>query len=100
MVNYLAADAALIRASLAEGTSVPDGADELFLLYAVLMRAKGVEVQAEDVHDAWSFWMLRIDPEHKAVVPFADLDAATRAEDSPFLLAIRRAAAAPDELVE
>ena len=93
MLNYLAEDAARIRASLPKGTSVPDDAEALFLLYAVLMRAKGVAVQAEDVHDAWSAWMTSRDPEHESVVPFEDLDTATRAEDYPFLQAIRRAAA-------
>lgn len=92
MLNYLERDAALIRASLAEGTSVPDDADQLFLVYAVLMRAKGADIQAEDVHDAWSAWMTTIDPEHESVVPFDQLDDATRAEDRPFLQAIRRAA--------
>lgn len=92
MVNYLAVDAARIRAELPEDSSVPDDAEDLFLIYAVLLRAKGVEVQAEDVHDAWSAWMLGIDPDHESIVPFADLDEATRAEDGPFLLAIRRAA--------
>ena len=92
MLNYLEQDAALIRKCLPEATSVPADADELFLLYAVLMRAKGADVQAEDVHDAWAAWMTRIDPEHESVVPFADLDPETRAEDRPFLLAIRRAA--------
>lgn len=93
MVNYLAADAARIRASLPEDSAVPEGADDLFLLYAVLMRAKGVTVEAEDVHDAWSAWMLGVDPEHASLVPFVELNELTRAEDEPFLIAIRRAAA-------
>lgn len=92
MLNYLAQDAARIRSSLQQGTAVPDNADGLFLLYAVLLRAKGVEVQAEDVHDAWSAWMASIDPEHESVVPFTELDAGTKAEDEPFLAAIRSAA--------
>lgn len=94
MLNYLERDAALIRESLPDGTSVPDGSDELFRIYAVLLRAKGVETQASDVHDAWSAWMTGIDPKHDSVRPFAELDAETRAEDGPFLHAIRRAAEA------
>jgi len=92
MLSYLSLDAARIRAALPEGSSVPDGADDLFLLYAVLMRAKGANVKAEDVHDAWAAWMLGVDPTHESIVPYAELDPATRAEDRPFLLAIRRAA--------
>jgi hypothetical protein len=56
------------------------------------MRAKGVNSQASDVHDAWAAWMTTIDPDHEAIRPFSDLGPATRAEDSPFLAAIRRAA--------
>jgi len=93
MLNYLARDARRIQQSLPEGTSVPDDADDLFLLYAVLLRAKGVDVQPEDVHDAWSAWMTGIDPQHESVVPYDELDAKTRAEDSPFLSAIRKVAA-------
>lgn len=93
MVNYLAADAARIRSALPEDSLVPDGAQDLFLIYAVLMRAKGTSVQAEDVHDAWSAWMLGINPKHESIAPYSELDEATRAEDEPFLIAIRRAAA-------
>ena len=93
MRNYLESDAALIRDNLPDGTSVPGDADSLFLIYAVLMRAKGVQAQPSDVHDAWSAWMTGVDPSHDAVRPFADLDPGTRAEDEPFLVAIRRAAA-------
>lgn len=94
MLNYIERDAAFVRDNLPEGTDVPDGSEALFRAYAVLMRAKGVDTQAADVHDAWSAWMAASDPEHESIVPFADLDEATRAEDAPFLLAIRRAAAA------
>ena len=93
MLNYLQRDAALVRESLPEGTEVPDGADALFLAYAVLMRAKGAETTAADVHDAWSAWMTASDPEHESIVPFGELDEETQREDGPFLAAIRRAAA-------
>ncbi|XBB68211.1 hypothetical protein ABFU82_02565 [Nocardioides sp. WV_118_6] len=93
MLNYLQNAAALIQAKLPVGTSVPDDADGLFLLYAVLMRAKGADVRAADVHDAWGAWMTQTDPEHDSLVPFDQLSSATQAEDSPFLIAIRRAAA-------
>ena len=61
--------------------------------YAVLLRAKGAGTQATDVHDAWSAWMIGVDPGHESIRPFDDLDPETRREDSPFLLAIRAAAA-------
>ncbi|MFP3397662.1 hypothetical protein SB749_15130 [Brevibacterium sp. SIMBA_078] len=93
MTTYLERDAELIRQCLPEGIAVPEDSDDLFLMYAVLLRAKGVDTQASDVHDAWSAWMLRVNPDHESIRPFSDLGAETRREDSPFLVAIRAAAA-------
>ncbi|OKL50457.1 DUF7701 domain-containing protein [Boudabousia marimammalium] len=91
MKNYLQQDAELIKQVLPGGTSVPDNADSLFVIYAVLMRAKGSDVTASDVHDAWSAWMMRQDPSHEAIRPYEELDSDTRAQDEPFLLAIKKA---------
>ncbi len=93
MTAYLERDADLIKRCLPDGVEVPDGSDQLFLMYAVLLRAKGAVTQASDVHDAWSAWMVGVDPEHESIRPFEELDADTRGEDSPFLIAIRAAAA-------
>lgn len=92
MTSYLDRDADLIRKCLPMGVSAPQGSDELFLLYAVLLRAKGVDTQASDVHDAWSVWMSAREPGHESIRPFAELDAETKGEDQPFLAAIRDAA--------
>jgi hypothetical protein len=91
-MTYLDADADLIRSHLPEGTDVPEDSDSLFVLYAVLMRAKGPATQASDVHDAWSAWMAGIDPTHDSIRPYEDLPASVRDEDAPFLTAIRQAA--------
>lgn len=92
MTTYLERDADLIRQCLPAGVDAPDASDKLFLVYAVLLRAKGADTQAADVHDAWSAWMIGVDPEHESIRPFDDLDPETRGEDSPFLFAIRAAA--------
>ncbi|MGJ6969655.1 DUF7701 domain-containing protein [Streptosporangium sp. G11] len=91
-MSYLDADAHLIRSLLPAGAAPPDDAAGLFVLYAVLLRAKGEEVSAEDVHDAWSAWMSTRDPGHPALVPFADLPLSSRAADEPYAVAIRAAA--------
>lgn len=91
-MTYLDADAALIRRSVPEGTSIPEDSDDLFILYAVLMRAKGRHIEATDVHDAWSAWMRHREPDHSSLVPYDQLPAAIQTEDAPFLAAIRRAA--------
>lgn len=69
-----------------------DGVERLLRLYAVLARAKGTAVTAEDIHDAWASWMADKDPQHEALKPFADLDPDTRHEDAPFLAAVRAVA--------
>lgn len=52
--TYLDADARLIRAFLPPGLATLDATHPLFLLYAVLLRAKGEAVTLSDVHDAWA----------------------------------------------
>lgn len=92
MRTYLERDALLIKECLPDGADAPEDSDDLFLMYAVLLRVKGAHTQATDVHDAWSAWMLRVDPGHESIRPFDELDAQTRGEDGPFLTAIRAAA--------
>lgn len=91
-MTYLDNLADRIRSCLPAGTSVPDDADRLFLLYAVILRAKGSDVTASDVHDAWAAWMQEQDPGHDALRPYDDLAPSVQAEDAPFLQAIRDAA--------
>ena len=74
---------------------LPDegGIEDLFRLYALLARVKGQAVTAEDVHDAWSLWMLHHDATHESIKPYSELDPSTRREDRPFVEAIRAVAA-------
>ena len=93
-MTYLDETAAAIKA-LVPDDLLPDeeGLDDLFRLHALLAHVRGKEVTTEDVHDAWSLWMLRRDGAHDSIKPFADLDPATRREDLPFVEAIRKVAA-------
>ncbi len=91
MNNYLQQDAERIKQALSAGTSVPENSDSLFIMYAVLMRVKGLDVTASDVHDAWSAWMIQQDPGHEAIRPYEELDPEIKVEDEPFLLAIKKA---------
>lgn len=90
---YLDEIAQQIVAELEPG-DLPDfeGVERLLRSYAVLVRVKGTDVSAEDVHDAWAAWMADFDINHPALVPFAELDEATREEDEPFLMAVRAVA--------
>ncbi|MEI5676416.1 MULTISPECIES: DUF7701 domain-containing protein [unclassified Nocardioides] len=91
-MSYLADDAMRVRASVPDGTEVPDDADDLFLLYAVLMNVKGDQVTAGDVHDAWTAWMELNGQDHESMRPFSELARDVQAEDEPFVTAIRVAA--------
>ncbi|TRO69450.1 hypothetical protein E4K73_02005 [Streptomyces sp. IB201691-2A2] len=91
-MNYLQADAELIRSLVPRGVGIPDGSDSLFLLYAALMRAKGASVTGSDVHDAWAAWATLTQGSHKSIVPYGELDAEKKQEDAPFVEAIRLAA--------
>jgi hypothetical protein len=75
--------------------ALPDGDTlALFRLYAVLLLAKGEQVTRCDVHNAWVAWMAGQEGDHESLVPFADLDSETQAEDSPYVVAIRAVARA------
>ncbi|MEV4454554.1 hypothetical protein [Microbispora sp. NPDC049633] len=91
-MSYLSDDAALIRRYLDRTAQPPPESDGLFLLYAVLMRAKGEQVTASDVHDAWTAWTLTRDPGHPALLPFVELSPEIRALDLPYMRAIHSAA--------
>jgi len=96
--SYLSEDASLIFSFLPEGVLPPEDSDSLFILYAVLMRVKGVDVSASDVHDAWSAWMLINGKSHQALIPFDGLSAEIKREDDPYVTAIRDAARAKRSL--
>jgi hypothetical protein len=90
-VTYLDKLAQLIRAEVPDALVPPD-AERLFLLYAVLLRAKGSEVTASDVHDAWTAWMQGTRPDHDNARPFEDHDDEIREQDEPFVRAVQAVA--------
>jgi len=69
-----------------------DVEDELLDLYALLLLVRGEATTTEDVHDAWSLWRSRTDPQHRSVRPFAELSAEVQAMDEEYAEAIREAA--------
>ena len=90
-VTYLDEKAAEIRGEVPEEL-IPQDSDDLFRIYAVLMRAKGADVSPVDVHDAWVVWMQIRQPDHSALAPYETLDSETQDKDRPFVQAIRRVA--------
>ncbi len=94
-MTYLDAIAEEIRNAVAKNALPEDDASGLFLIYAVLLLAKGEAVTREDVHNAWVAWMVGKGAEHESLVPFAELPAETQDEDSPFMIAVRTVARRP-----
>jgi len=92
MSTYLDEDAVAIRSALEPDVNPPPESDHLFVLYAVLMRAKGQYVTASDVHDAWAAWMQLKSPEHEALKPFEELESGVQQEDDAYVEAIRTTA--------
>ena len=93
MTTYLEDDCALIGSFIPEGL-LPPNSQFLLLMYAVLLRAKGEQVTAADVHDAWVAWTVSTGQDHAAAVPFSELRRAKQMEDAPFVEAIHSAARA------
>ncbi len=92
-MNYLRDTAEAIRQKVPTHLLPDEDSATLFLLYAVLARAKGTSVTREDVHNAWVAWMLIQGNEgHESMVPFSKLGPDTRREDEPFVEAIRSVA--------
>lgn len=92
MTTYLHDLAAEIRGEVPESMRADENNTDLFLIYAVLLLAKGEDVTCEDVHNAWAAWKAIRGEDHDSVRPFGELSEATRDEDSPFVTAIRRVA--------
>jgi len=91
-MDYISELAKAIRQEVDPESLPNEPVDDLLRSYAVLALALGDEVTAEDVHNAWVAWMLPRHPGHPALVPYADLDAATARQDLPFVGAIKSVA--------
>ena len=92
-MSYISDLAAEIRGEVPEHLLPTENSDLLFLMYAVLLLAKGEGVRPEDVHNAWSGWMTFLGERHESLVPFNELPPGTQSEDDPFVKEIKRVAA-------
>jgi hypothetical protein len=80
------------RAREAIEREMPDQPTELLDLYLLLALRKGVDISAEDVHDAWAIWRSRTKADHPAIVLFEALAVDVQHLDDEYVDAIRRAA--------
>lgn len=91
-MTYLETVAEEIRQAVPDDALPDDDTSGLFLIYAVLLLAKGADVTREDVHNAWVAWMMSKREQNDSMLPFDALPSDTQAEDSPFVVAIRTVA--------
>ena len=88
-MTYLETVAEEIRRAVPADALPDEDTAGLFLIYAVLLLARGADVTREDVHNAWVAWMVSRGERHDSMRPFAELPPETQAEDSPYVVAIR-----------
>ncbi len=91
-MSYLEELADEIRSAVPRDVLPSEDTKDLFVLYAVLLLAKGEKVSGEDVHNAWVAWKITRGEHRDSMVPFAELPLDTQAEDAPFVVAIRQIA--------
>ena len=91
-MTYLDAVADAIKKEVPVDAMPSEDTTDLFRLYALLLLAKGDSVTRSDVHNAWVAWMASRGERHSSMRPFDELPDETKAEDSPFVNAIRRVA--------
>lgn len=86
-VTYIEDVQALLKKEL------PSLDDSLLDLYILLVLTTGEDTTLEQVHDAWSVWQSRIKPNHRSIVPFAELTAEVQEMDRKYAEAIRSVSA-------
>lgn len=53
-------------------------------VYALLVLTVGKECTNENIHDAWSIWQNRTQPEHRSLKPFSELSLDVQELDSKY----------------
>ena len=86
--SYLDVIALAILRAVEPDADLADDELLLYRVYAVLLLAKGQNVTAEDVHNAWAVWASRYEPNHPNIRPFGELPAQVQSKDQPYVDAI------------
>jgi hypothetical protein len=68
-------------------------------LYTLLALQYGTQVDAVDVHNAWSVFTNNTRPDHPSLIPFPYLSPDVQALDEPYVDAIRAAVRAAEQAV-
>ena len=90
--SYLDQIAAEIRRNADPDAALSDEDLPLYRIYAVLLLAKGRDVTAEDVHNAWAAWASEHEPESRHLLPFKELSLRVQRKDQLYVDAIHQVA--------
>ena len=66
--------------------------ESLLDLYATLVLVTGEKTTLENVHDAWSAWQNKTEPNHRSLKPFSELTKEVQELDRPYTEAIIKVA--------
>ena len=69
--------------------------------YGLLVLTVGVNCTQENIHDAWSIWQNKTQPEHRSLIPFNELTKEVQELDEEYRLAVVKVALSSlDKLTE
>ena len=60
--------------------------------YGLLVLTVGVNCTQENIHDAWSIWQNKTQPEHRSLIPFNELTKEVQELDEEYRLAVVKVA--------
>ena|SRR5215472_6071497 len=89
-MNYIDELAVAIRAKIDPAILPRTDVERLFRIYAALALAKGEDVTAEDIHNAWAAWECDRKPNSPSIVPFDQLRPEVQRTDEPFVEAVHQ----------
>ena len=81
-----------VKKRLHEALNMEEAYLGLLDVYALLVFTKGKDCTSEDVHDAWSIWQNRTQPDHKSLIPFNELTKEVQELDDQYRDAIIKVA--------
>jgi len=64
----------------------------LLEVYGLLVLTVGEKCTQEHIHDAWSIWQNKTQPDHKSLIPFNKLTKEVQELDEPYRLAVIKVA--------
>lgn len=91
MTNFYLDKIAIDISKSADSDAIMSDEDlPLYRIYAVLLLAKGQDVTAEDVHNAWAAWACVYEPDSQNIIPFKELSHRVQQKDKLYVDTIHK----------